>query len=264
MIRALLAALAALMLAGPALAGSACEARAPSLASLRMAERTATATREVLERTDADVFLLGRVGSDVSEYGLRFTHIGMTFRMHPQGPWLTRHMLNHCGRDTADLFDQGLMMFYLDTPFAYDTLVLVPDERLQADLQRLAFGEAAVRVYEPRYSMLAYPFLDRYQNSNQWLLELTVSGRVEGVPTRAAAQQVLKATGYRPTKISLSPFKRLGASLFKANVRFDDHPAEEHRSNRFSVVTVRSIADYLQQTGQLQDRFVIPAPETAL
>jgi hypothetical protein len=227
-----------------------------------MAARTALTVRDALDASGADLAILGRVGSDISKYGLRFTHAGIAVRRHPAGRWIVRHLLNNCGRPTSSLYDQGLMVFYLDNPFAYDTLVLVPTRPVQEGLRHLVLGESALEMHEPAYSTLAYPFSRRYQNSNQWLLELLASSGADGEISRARAQRRLRRTGYAPSTIALSPWLKMGASLFKANVRFDDHPPAENRGSRYSVVTVRSIGNYLRGTGQLAREFVVEAPES--
>jgi hypothetical protein len=42
--------------------------------------------------------LIGRVGSDLSEHGLRYSHAGYAWRDNPKGRWLVTHLLNRCGR----------------------------------------------------------------------------------------------------------------------------------------------------------------------
>lgn len=249
-----------LVIAGPALAGRDCEQRAPTLEAVLMAEQASSALHDVLEGSGAELAIVGRVGSDVSKYGLRYTHAGIAVRQHPKGRWLVRHMLNHCGRPTSSLFDQGLTVFFLDDPFAYDALVLIPTPAEQAQLREIVLSETALALHEPAYSTLAYPFSERYQNSNQWLLELLALSASGGPLHRRQAQLHLRNSGYRASTVQLPALQRLGAALFKANVRFDDHPISERLSGRYSVVTVKSIEAYLQRTGLLDRRIVVTAP----
>lgn len=45
----------------------------------------------------------------------------------------------------------------------------------------------------------------------------------------------------------MPPLKRLGARLFAANTRFDDHTMEEWSSSRYNIVNVESVAAFLKR-----------------
>ena len=104
-------------------------------------------------------------------------------------------------------------------------------------------------MYHPGYSMVAYPWSTRYQNSNQWLLEVLAGALApEGsVLNRSQAQSWLKRSGYQPTLLRLGPLERLGGRLFRANIAFDDHPIELRSANRIYTITVDSIADFVRR-----------------
>lgn len=249
--RALMRVAAALLLAAavalPAQAGQGCEKKPVTPAAMSQAMHLAQQVQAALELRKAQVAILGRVGSDVSKYGLRYTHAGIAYRTSDQG-WTILHKLNHCGEDRSALYRDGLMNFFLDNPHEYRALVLFPEERLQQRLLLAATGDTGLSVHQPLYSILAYPFALDYQNSNSWLLEfLAVAGSEVPVIGRAAAQAQLQLSGYRPDRIPVAATERLGATLFKANVAFTDHPLGERLSGRYSVVTVESIARYLGQ-----------------
>lgn len=242
-------AFAALLLALPACfaqAGQDCEEVAITPAAMAKAMRLAQQVQAELDQRKAQVVILGRVGSDVSKYGLRYTHAGIAYRAPGDAGWTILHKLNHCGEDRASLFRDGLMNFFLDDPHEYRALLLFPTEAMQRRLAPAAAGDLGLGLDQPRYSLLAYPFALDYQNSNSWLLEFLVSaGNEAPVIGRAAAQGQLKRTGYRPDRIAVAPSERIGATLFKANVAFTDHPLGERLSGKYSVVTVESIARYL-------------------
>lgn len=227
-------------------AGQTCTEKPLTPAAMSQALSLAQEVQATLDEQGARVAILGRVGSDVSKYGLRYTHAGVAYKAGSHQPWTVLHKLNHCGSDTADLYRQGLMNFFLDDPYEYRALVLTPTSALQAQLLRAAEDGSGLSVNGSRYSLLAYPFALDYQNSNGWLLEfLAVASADVPVIGRSAAQAWLKRSGYRPDRIDISPTERLGAALFKANVAFFDHPTKERLSGRYSIVTVESIARYL-------------------
>jgi hypothetical protein len=223
--------------------GQQCDDKALSPDAVRKALQLAAKTRDVLDQTDATVALVGRVGADLSAHGLRYSHAGIAQRDHPRGRWLVTHLLNHCGSDRSGLFIEGLGNFFLDDPFAYEAILLVPSPEAQRRLLAVLASRLPFALYTAEYSMIANPFSTRYQNSNQWLLELVVAGLApEGtVASRAQAQQWLRLSGYTGSTIRITPLQRVGARLFRVNVRFDDHDAHAAQSGRYPVVSVESV-----------------------
>lgn len=242
-------------------AGRNCESVAPTTADLVRATHAAMALRDRLEGEQATLVLLGRVGADLSAYGLRYTHAGIAMRDHPDGRWLVRHLLNVCGTDRSSLHDQGLISWFLDDLYALDTLVVVPTAPVQHQLQRIALTDIAVNLHQPRYSMIAHPFSTRYQNSNQWLLELIAVSLSPNAPgSREEAQAYLRRTGYRPDRIEVPFLKRFGARLFSANIRFDDHDRIDPGERRLQVASVRSLVSYMRRKSLADRQFVVRAP----
>lgn len=251
---AVLLGLVFLATAGAAGAGQACEEKAPSAEAFRHGLRLAAlvdARLSVIGEAPA-VAMLGRVGSDVSKYGLRYTHAGLAHRRSSGAPWTVLHKLNRCGSDRAELFEQGLGNFFLDDPHEYRALVLVLAPAVAAKVLQDIDAGAAHRVDEPRYSVIANPFAHEFQNSNGWVLEFLAQAlaprRLDG---RAEVQAWLRGR-FRPDRISVDPLQRLGATLFKANVAFFDHPARDRLSGHYSIVSVESVARWLAQGKYLQ------------
>jgi hypothetical protein len=236
----LLSLAAALLLAGSALAGQSCEPRQPKPTEVRSALELANQVRQHLEAQDARAAVIGRVGRDLSEYRLRYSHIGLAARDPARGGWRVVHLLNHCGRADSALYDQGLGNFFLDDLFRFEAVVLVPSRELQ-DRLLVALADGSARaLHEPSYSLIAHPYSRTYQNSNQWLLELAAS-QLEGTASRDAAHARLARDGFVPSVLYLPPLKRLGARLFSVNTRFDDHSNDERATSRYQVVSAESV-----------------------
>lgn len=251
----------AMVTAGVAQAGQACEERAVGVEEMRKSFGLALKVREALDRSGARVVLLGRVGQDLSKYGLRYSHAGLIWRDHPEGRWLAVHELNECGTTVSTLYNQGLANFFADDLFAWDALILIPSEAIQQRLTERLSGEAAGRLHQSRYNMVAYPFSSRYQNSNQWVLELVAEALANTrFASRDEAQQWLKANGYAPTTLHIPALTRLGGRMFKANVAFDDHPTERRMDGKIDTVTVESIATFLARRDAGLKRVVVSYP----
>ena len=190
--------------------------------SFLMAETTLAALAPMQD----DVVLIARVGSNLAEYGLTYSHMAFAVREHRAGAWTVVHKLNECGTASSKLFDQGLMPFFSDSPFKYQAGIWRLAPALQQRLKQTLQGQEASRYHEAHYSLLAYPFSAQYQNSNGWVLE-TLAGAMapeNSLPTRQDAQAWLLQEGYAGSELHIGTFERLGARVTKANVEFDDHP----------------------------------------
>ena len=242
-----------LALAGaPAQAGRGCEQRQPSAdavaRSLALAERTA----KRLDASGARVVVLARAGQDLSVHGLRYSHLGLAYRDGEAAgaPWRVVHKLNHCGSARATLYRQGLGDFFLDDLWRHEAAFVVLDPALQSSLLALVVDNRRVAsLDEPAYSIVAYPWSARYQQSNQWAIETLALADEPSATSRERAQAWLRLKDYRPTVLRIPALQRLGTRVGTANVAFDDHPNQKRFANRIETVTVDSVFDWLQRAG---------------
>lgn len=241
-----LLAVAALVLATAAHAGRPCDEKAQTPRQVEQGLNLAQATARQLDASGAQVVLLARAGQDLSPYGLQWSHLGFVYKDAAAGAWRVMHKLNHCGTDHAALYRQGLGEFFMDQPYRYDAaFVVLKPELQQALLPLLADNARVARFNERRYSMVAYAFGTKYQQSNQWVLETLAGAAAPGVVSRRAAQDWLQAQGYVPTDLHLSTLTRLGGRLTRANIAFDDHPSARRFTSHIDTVTVDSMFAWL-------------------
>lgn len=248
---------------GTAHAGRSCEPAPLAPETARQAFDLAYKVRGELDRSGAQVALIGRVGQDLSRYGQRYSHLAYAWRDHPAGRWNVVHELNECGTAQSALFDEGLANFFLDNMFAFEAVVTVPDAATQAKLAELLAGRLPLDMHEARYNMLAYPFSVKYQNSNQWVLEVyaaAVAPASKMIIGRGDAHAWLGALGYRPDTIELRASERLGARLFRANVAFDDHPFDRRMAGKIDTVTVGSVLAFIARNDPQSRRFTVTLP----
>lgn len=232
----------------PAVAGRTCETRPPTVIGVDQAMGLALRTAQALDATGAQVVVLARAGQDLSKYRLRWSHLGLAYR--EDGRWFVVHKLNDCGRDTAELYRQGLGEFFLDDMFEYRAAFVVPELDLQQRLLSVLRDDGqAAALHEPRYSLVAYAWAQRYQQSNQWALETLGQARRGGPPSRRRVQQDLQSWGYEPTVLRIGALERLGGRLTAANVAFDDHPSDKRFSDRIETVTVESVFGWMTRSG---------------
>ena len=276
-LRALVGALA-LSAAAVATAGQTCETAAPDTASMTRALALAERVQQGLDASGAQVVIIARAGQDLRKYGLNWSHLAFAYREEmpappvpgdrsatlgataaamvdgqpaqraPRSTWRIAHKLNQCGTAEAAVFRQGLAEFFMDTPFRYEAAYVVPNAEVQAALlQVLTDDQRLVQWHTPAYSVVAYPWSTRYQQSNQWALE-TMAGALEpAAATRERAQAWLQLHDYQPTVLHIDALTRLGGRMTRANVAFDDHPNAKRFSDHIETVTVESMFAWMQR-----------------
>jgi hypothetical protein len=203
LLRALVGAMA-IATATLATAGQTCDTAPPDTTSMTRALGLAERLQQSLDASGAQVVIVARAGQDLRKYGLAWSHLafayredapqplagrsavlgqigtptadGLPLRLPTRGTWRIVHKLNQCGTAEAAVFRQGLAEFFLDTPFRYEAAYVVPAPEVQAALlQVLTDDRRLVQWHTPAYSVVAYPWSTKYQQSNQWALE-TLAG----------------------------------------------------------------------------------------
>lgn len=238
-----------LLHAGASYAGRECTAHTPQPNTVSQAFAMGERLTQLLDREQARVAIVARVGSDQSRRGVRYTHVAFAQRDHAKGRWTVTHMLNHCGEESAEIYDEGLANFFLDDLFVMEARVIVPSESLQTRLLETIRSPLKRELFEPRYSLIANPWEIRFQNSNNWAIELIAAASAPRgeVNNRRSAQQWLRSTGYQPTKIAIGAGERAGTRLFAANIRYSDHPDSAWQTQRYEVATGDSVMRYVER-----------------
>jgi len=244
---ALIAAALALVTAA-AQAGRSCENKPPKADAIQRSMQLAERTANTLDRSGAQVVALARIGQNLSEYGVRYSHFGLAYR--DNGRWRVVHKLNQCGTAHAAVYRQGLGEFFLDDLYEYEAAVVIPTPEIQARLLPVLRDNARLaQLNTPAYSMVAYPWAQTYQQSNQWALETFAMAQEPAAVSRERAQAWLKLQCYTPTTLHIGPLKRMGGRMTAANIAFDDHPNEKRFTDRIDTVTVDSVFAWLNRTG---------------
>lgn len=99
------------------------------------------------------------------------------------------------------------------------------------------------------YNMVAYPWSQTYQQSNQWAIETLALAEEPSATSRDRAQAWLRFKGYQPSTLRIGALTRLGARVGSAHIAFDDHPSEKRFADRIETVTVDSVFGWLDRSG---------------
>ena len=126
----------------PAHAGRTCEPYQPTALSVSKGLELGKRAFDQLDASGAEVALIARAGQNLGRYRLRWSHMGFVWRDHPDGRWTVVHELNGCGSATSSLYDEGLGNFFLDDPFRYDAMIVIPDAETQHRLVAMLRGDS--------------------------------------------------------------------------------------------------------------------------
>ncbi len=246
--------LAFLCLLGPAHAGSLryCDPqRSISPAGLERMLRVADVVKAELEASGQPVALVARSGLALGLLGQRYSHAGVSRRDHEASPWAVRQLYYACDEARPRIFDQGMTGFVMgvhNDAEGYLSLVTLPDEASQQLHAAVRDPQRALALLAADYSANAYPYALRYQNCNQWLVELLASAwdTAPAAPSRAQAQAWLQAQGYTPTELKLwQPVLAFGRLL--SYLHFDDHPPALLDQGRLQLSLPQSIEQFVRQ-----------------
>ena len=235
--------------AATAHAGRSCENKPLAVDAIQRSLALAEHTAKRLDQSGAQVVVLARMGQNLEEYNVRYSHLGLAYR-DDNNKWRVVHKLNQCGTSRASIYRQGLGEFFLDDLYEYEAAVVIPKPEVQANLLPMLIDNARLAQLDtPAYSMVAYPWSTTYQQSNQWAIETLAMTQEPAAQTRERAQAWLQLQGYQPTTLHISALKRLGGRMTAANIAFDDHPNEKRFGDRIETVTVDSVFAWLNRSG---------------
>ncbi len=235
-------------------AGQACETSSPNPEAMQKALNLGVKLQEKLKSLNVEAAVVARAGQDLSAYGLRYSHAAILVKNGDE--YQVVHKLNTCGTKEAKIYRQGLGMFFLDDPFEYRSLLIVPPPAQQATIVKLVAEGRHLWVDEPQYSMIAYPYSEDTQNSNGWVIEsVAMAFSSKLLQKRENAHKFMQATGYKAKTLRIDLAERVGARLTKANITFFDHPTNRRWQGKYDVVSVESVLEWMQHNGWAEQVF---------
>lgn len=240
------------------MAGTMCSVEPPTVESTKKAFDTALKVKQYVEQQPHTVYIIGRVGQNLTEYKQKYSHIAFLAKSS-KGEWNIIHELNDCGTDHSGVYNEGLANFFMDDLYTFETVLIAPKAEDQEKLQAVLSNEKYLKqMHNPKYNMLAYPFSTKYQNSNQWVTEVSAFADVvkqcnnsefcASKITRKDVQDKLKLE-YNPGLLEIGAFKRLGGRIFRANIAFDDHDDANRYNGKIYTTTADSVIAYWKTKG---------------
>jgi len=215
--------------------------------------RFAGVVKQELERSGARAAVIARAGTDLSRFGLLYSHAGIALKDNPGSPWAVRQLYYACDESRPRLFDQGVPGFALgaDAPArGHMSLLFLPDDKERLLVQAALDKPLALALLAGKYSANAYAYGTRYQNCNQWVAELIASawGRLDGLSSpREQAQAWLREQGYAAGPVKIPSHALMFAGQFVPLVHLNDHPVEDIHALALHVSVPASIEDFVRR-----------------
>jgi len=211
------------------------------------------------------VALISRSGLDLSWLGQRYSHAGWAKALtEPSGAsdpavesvgWEVRQLYYDCQDHRPRLFDQGLSAFVKGThnpDLGFVSWVWLPPDASSVLANYVVNKALALALLGDTYSANAYPFSERYQNCNQWALEIlaaALANEEEGLEDQARrrfqAQAWLQAHGYQPSTVRLHFPPLVWLSNGSPWLHSDDHPPSDLALSQFSVSLPESLEAFV-------------------
>ena len=215
--------------------------------------RFAAVVRQTLEQSGRSVALVSRSGMDLSRFDILYSHAGISLKASPNGPWSVRQLYYACDESRPRLFDQGMAGFLLgadDASTSHVSIVLLPPAEGEALARTALDRRLALELLAARYSANAFAFSTRYQNCNQWVMELLASawGAPDAAqPPREQAQRWLQAQGYAPQPVDVGSHALMFAAQFVPLLHVDDHPLDDLYAMKLRISVPATIEAFVRQ-----------------
>lgn len=214
--------------------------------------RFAAVAREELAALGSDTALISRSGIDLSRFHIRYSHAAIAWQDGDRAGWTTRQLYYACDEARPRIFDQGLAGFAMgidDPALAYLSIVRLPDDAGRALRAALLDTPRVLHLLADRYSANAYPYSTRYQNCNQWLMEvlaLAWGDVADGEQLRERAQQWLRLAGYAPEPVDVDSRWLMVGAHFVPLLHLNDHPPEDRAAMKLKVSLPSTIEAFVR------------------
>jgi hypothetical protein len=223
----------------------------PSAAVQDRLIQVAGIVKSELERSGGSMALVARSGLALQRFDQRYSHAGVSLKNSPNTPWSVRQLYYACDERRPRIFDQGISGFVLganDPAEGYVSIIVLPDAAAHVLEQAALDAQQSLQLLGGSYSANAYAFSQRYQNCNQWLVELMASAwgaLAPGADPRGQAQQWLRAQGYVPSTLAVGSRPLMALAALLPWLHSDDHPQEDLAESQFRVSMPESIAAFV-------------------
>jgi hypothetical protein len=224
--------------------------------------RFAAVLREELAATEEGVALVSRSGLDLSRFGIRYSHAALAWRSE-SGLWSARQLYYACDEGRPRIYDQGLAGFAMGTDdprLGYLSIVRLPAQAVLALRPALLDNPRVLHLLAAQYSANAYAYGLRYQNCNQWIMEMAAAGwgdLPDGEDLRERAQAWLREARYAPEPVNVNSRLLMLASYFVPLLHLDDHPGDDRWTMKLQISLPSTVETFVRGRFPASERIEI-------
>jgi hypothetical protein len=206
----------------------------------------------------AMVFRTGRPRADLPD-GIAYTHgafwIYRTITT-ADGQSLSGYAVYNLYAGDGHAWPKDQSRLVQDFPFDFtrgsqvdDVAVIVPSPEMQRRILAVVDSPTYARLHNPAYSLVANPWTPKYQNCNNFMLDVVGAAAWDtSDPARITAD--LKAH-YRPTVVKAGPLMRLFGPIADSRLRTDD------QQGPIRTATYESMSAFMRDNGLLQAAYTL-------
>lgn len=196
--------------------------------------------------------IVSRSGLDLSRFGMRYSHAGISLKASQNTPWSIRQLYYSCDEKKPRIFDQGMAGFVIgteDASLGYISVVLLPEEPAK-NLAAAALDNAqSLKLLSLQYTANAYAFAQQFQNCNQWVIELLAAAfsgpSHPAKESRNAAQQWLQDNDYLPALMDVGNRLLMWVASWVSLLSNEDHPESDLAAKVYKVSMPSSIEAFV-------------------
>jgi hypothetical protein len=206
----------------------------------------------------AMVFRTGRPRSQLPE-GIAYTHgafwVYRTINT-ADGRTLSGYAVYNLYAGDGQAWPKNQSRLVQDYPFDFirgstvdDVAVIVPSPEMQRRIVAVIDSPTYERLHNPAYSLVANPWNGKYQNCNNFMLDVVGAAAWDTTdPARITTD--LKAH-YQPTMVKAGPLMRLFGPIADSRLRTDD------QKGPIRTATYESMSAFMDRNGLLQAAYTL-------
>ena len=130
-----------------------------------------------------------------------------------------------------------------------DVAVIVPSPEMQRRMLAVIDSPDYARLHNPSYSLISNPWVGKYQNCNDFMLDVIASG-LWGTTDEAQLRADERAH-FTPTLVQAGGLMRLFGPLVDKRIKTDD------QSGPIRTVAYESMTDFMRQNGLLETSYIL-------
>jgi len=195
----------------------------------------------------ARVAFVARVGRPPAELprGLQYTHVGLavysrisTIDGKTIPGYATYNLYQKQNQSNRSELVQDYMLDFFSGVQVLKAGMLIPDEKLQKKLLQRIVDGSFNELHNERYSLLSNPYNNRYQNCNEYLLNLIQASIYNTTDMQFVKQSIQQH--FQAWPVPVNPLGIILGGLFRQEIAVNDH------RGRFETVTFGSLVAYLE------------------